>query len=108
MAMAEENTLKVRLKRFPRDVREEVNKIVHRGSWQALTKEFSVDLYTGLKAEALNSIPNLSDSSYEEFQEDVRMRMEILKKMKTGTNQSFKGKSKVLFHSFYGIHSFTP
>ena len=49
----------------------------------------------GLKAEALNSIPNLGDSSYEEFQEDVRMRMEILKKMKTGTNQSFKGKSKV-------------
>ena len=83
MAMAEENKLKVRLKRFPRDVREELDKIVHRGSWQALTKEFSVDLYTGLKAEALNSIPNLGDSSYEEFQEDVRVRMEILKKMKT-------------------------
>ena len=95
MAMAEVNTLKVRLKRFPRDVREELDKIVHRGSWQALTKEFSVDLYTYLKAQALNSIPNLGDSSYEEFQEDVRMRMEILKKMKTGTNQSFKGKSKV-------------
>ena len=53
--MAEDNTLKVRPKRFPRDVREEVNKIVHRGSWQALTKEFSVDLYTGLEAEALDS-----------------------------------------------------
>ena len=65
-------------------------------------------LHRGLKAEALNSIPNLVDSSYEEFQEDVRVRMEILKKMKTGVNQSFKGKSKVGFHSFYGIHSFTP
>ena len=54
-------------------------------------------LHRGLKAEALNSIPNLVDSSYEEFQEDVRVRMEILKKM-----------SKVGFHSFYGIHSFTP
>ena len=53
--MAEDNTLKVRPKRFPRDVRKEVNKIVHRGSWQALTKEFSVDLYTGLEAEALDS-----------------------------------------------------
>ena len=53
--MAEDNTLKVRPKRFPRDVREEVNKIVHRGSWQALTKEFSVDLYTGLEAEAPDS-----------------------------------------------------
>ena len=76
MAMAEENKLKVRLKRFPRDVREELDKIVHRGSWQALTKEFSVDLYTGLKAEALNSIPNLGGTE-------------------TGTNQSFKGRSKV-------------
>ena len=55
MALAEENALQFGPKRFPRDVREEVNKIVHRGSWQALTKEFSVDLYTGLEAEALDS-----------------------------------------------------
>ena len=101
MALVEENTLRVSLKRFPRDVREELNKIVHRGSWQKLTREFSVDTYTGLEAEALDFIPDLVDSSYDEFREDVRKRLEILKKMKTGKAQSFKGKSKVGFHSYF-------
>ena len=101
MAQVKENTLSVSLKRFPRDVREELNKIVHRGSWQALTREFSVDTYTGLEAEALDFIPDLVDSSYDEFREDVKKRMEILKKMKTGNAEAFKGKSKVGFHSYF-------
>ena len=101
MALVEENTLRVSLKRFPRDVREELNKIVHRSSWQMLTREFSVDTYTGLEAEALDFIPDLVDSSYSEFREDVKMRLKILKMMKTGKTQSFKGKSKVGFHSYF-------
>lgn len=101
MALVEENTLRVSLKRFPRDVREELNKIVHRGSWQKLTREFSVDTYTGLEAKALDSIPDLVGSGYDEFREDVEKRLEILKQMKTGKTQSFKGKSKVGFHSYF-------
>ena len=108
MAMAEENTLKVCLKRFPRDVREELDKIVQRSSWQALTKEFSVDLFTGLEAEALDSIPNLVDKSYEECQEDVKARLKILKNMKAGTNQSHKGMNSVGLHSYFYRYSFTP
>lgn len=101
MALVKENNFRVCLIRFPRDVREELNKIVHRGSWQALTREFSVDTYTGLEAEALDFIPDLVDSSYDEFREEVKKRMEILKKMKTGNAQAFKGKSKVGFHSYF-------
>ena len=101
MAMAEENTLQPRLKRLPRDVREELNKIVQRSAWQALTKEFSVDLYTGLEAEALDFIPDLVDSSYKECQEDVRARLKILKKMKVGTNESHKGMNSVGFYSYF-------
>ena len=101
MALVEENTLRVSLKRFPRDVREELNKIVHRGSWQKLTREFSVDTYTGLEAEALDFIPDIVDNSYSEFREDVKMRLKFLKKIKAGKAQSFKGKSKVGFHSYF-------
>ena len=99
------NALKVCLKRFPRDVREELDKIVQRSSWQALTKEFSVDLFTGLEAEALDSIPNLVDKSYEECQEDVKARLKILKNMKAGTNQSHKGRNSVGFHSYFYRYS---
>ena len=101
MALAGRNTLRTRLRRFPQDVREELNGIVPRSSWQALTREFSINMYTALKPEALDLIPNLVDCSYEEFREDVRERMEILKEMDTGDNQSFKGKSKVGFHSYF-------
>ena len=101
MALAEGNTLKLCPKRFPRDVREEINEVVHRGSWQALTEEFSVDSYTGVQPEGLDFIPNLVDSSYGEFREDVRARVESLKKTKTGNTESFKGKSKVGSNNYF-------
>ena len=101
MAMAEENTLKVHLKRFPSEVREELNEIVHRKYWRTLSREFCVETYTGVQPEALDNIPNLIDSSYKDLEEDVRVRMEILKKMDEGDDQSFKGKSEVGFNSHF-------
>ena len=101
MAMAEENILQIGLKRFPPGVREELNNIVPHSSWQALKREFSVDVYTGVQPEALDLFPHLVDSRYKEFREDVRVRMEILKMMKTGDHQSLRGKSKVGFHSYF-------
>ena len=58
-------------------------------------------LHRGLKAEALNSIPNLVDSSYEEFQEDVRVRMEILNgRWKQELISHSKGRAKLDFTAF--------
>lgn len=91
----------VRLKRFPQDVRRELNKIANSSSWQALRKEFSVDTYTGLTSEGLDLIPDLVDSDREDLRKDVRRRMAILKKMAKGDHQAFKGKSKVGFYSYF-------
>ena len=90
------------IRRFPRDVREELNRFLHRSeSWQCLTREFSVDVFTGLEPSALDDIVDLVDGSYPEFQEDVKKRLKLLKKTKQGTAQSFKGKSEVGFHSYF-------
>ena len=87
--------------RFPVEVREELNRFLRRSSWQCLTREFSIDVLTGLKAEALDHVADFVDSDYPEFQEDVRKRVELLKVTKQGKTQSFKGKSKVGFHSYF-------
>lgn len=90
------------IKRFPQDIREELNKLLQRSSWQSLTREFSMDVLTGLRPSALDDIVNFVDDSYPEFQKDVKNRLTILKQTTRGQTQSFKGKSKVGFHSeFY-------
>lgn len=90
------------IKRFPQHIREELNKVLQRSSWQSMTREFSVDVFTGLQLEALDDIVDLVDDSYPEFKEDVKKRLKILKKTTQGQTQSFKGKSKVGLHSnFY-------
>ena len=97
-----ESTLSVfSIKRFPAEVREELNRFLRRSSWQRLTREFSIDILTGLKAEALDNIADFVDSDYPEFQEDVRKRVRILKSTRRGKTQSFKGKSKVGFNSYF-------
>ena len=90
------------LRRFPQDVREELNKLLQRKSWQSLSREFSIDVFTGLQASALDDIVDLIDGSYPDFKKDVEKRMNILKKITRGQMQSFKGKSQVGFYSkFY-------
>ena len=91
------------LKRFPQDVREELNKLLQRKSWQSLSREFSIDIFTGLQPSALDDIVDLVDDSYSDFQNsDVEKRLNILKKTTRGQTQSFKGKSQIGFHSkFY-------
>ena len=90
------------IKRFPVDVREELNRFLRRSSWQCLTREFSIDVLTGLKAEALDDIADLVDSDYPEFREDVKARVNLLKKQSIrGKIQGFKGKTKVGFHSYF-------
>ena len=90
------------IKRFPQHIREELNKLLQRSSWQSLTRVFSVDIFTGLQPSALDDIANLVDDSYPEFKEDVKKRLTLLKKTTRGQAQSFRGKSKVGFHSeFY-------
>ena len=100
---SDENRLSVSsVRRFPVEVREELNRFLRRSSWQCLTREFSIDVLTGLKAEALDDVADLVDSDYPEFQEDVRKRVKLLKNQsKGGKAQSFKGKSKVGFHSYF-------
>ena len=99
---SDESTLSVfSIKRFPAEVREELNRFLRRSSWQRMTREFSVDILTGLKAEALDNIADFVDSAYPEFQEDVRKRVRILKSTRQGNIQSFKGKSKVGFNSYF-------
>ena len=68
------------LRRFPEEIREELNRLINRSSWQCLTREFSVDILTNLRVEALDNIADFVDSDYPEFQEDVRKRLGILKK----------------------------
>ena len=90
------------IRRFPEDVREELNKLLQRSSWQSLTREFSVDIFTNLQPSALDDIVDLVDESYPDFRTDVEKRLKILKKTTRGQTQSFKGKSKVgLYSEFY-------
>ena len=89
------------IRRFPVEVREELNRFLRRSSWQCLTREFSIDVLTGLKAEALDNIVDFVNRDYPEFQEDVRKRVMTLKSTIRGKTQSFKGKSKVGFHSYF-------
>ena len=99
---SDENRLSVcSVKRFPIEVREELNRFLRRSSWQSLTREFSIDVITGLKGEALDNIADFVNSDYREFQDDVRKRITLLKNTKRGKTQGFKGKSKVGFYSYF-------
>ena len=99
---SDESTLSVfTIKRFPAEVREELNRFLRQSSWQRMNKEFSIDVLTGLKAEALDNIADLLNSDYPEFEEFVRKRVRILKSTRRGKTESFKGKSKVGFHSSF-------
>ena len=82
---SDESTLSVSsIKRFPAEVREELNRFpnvldelalkrlvrklfLRRSSWQCLTTEFSIDVLTGLKVQALDDVADLVDSDYPEF-----------------------------------------
>lgn len=101
MALAERNTMKVELKRFPRDVREKLKKEVDLIPWQALAREFSVDSYYGIEPEKLDGIPNLFDSSFGEFQKDVKVQVESLKKVRSQGIQAVRGKSKVGLNNYF-------
>ena len=99
---SDDSTLSVSsIKRFPAEVREELNRFLRQSSWQRMNKELSIEVLTGLKAEALDNIADLVDSDYHEFQKDVRKRVGILKRTRRGKTQSFKGKSDVGFHSYF-------
>lgn len=89
------------VKRFPEVVREDLNKFLQRSSWQRLTREFSVDVFTGVGPAALDNIADLVDENYPEFKNDVKKRLDILKNTVRGQIQSFKGKSKVGLHSYF-------
>ena len=67
------------IKRFSVEVREELNRFLRQSSWQCLTREFSIDVLTGLKAEALDDIADFVNNDYPEFQADVRKRVKLLK-----------------------------
>lgn len=88
------------IRRFPAAVREELNRFLRRSSWQCLTREFSIDVLTGLEADALDKIPDFVDSDYPEFKKEVTARVSAMKSMKRGI-QSTKGKSRVGFHSHF-------
>ena len=99
---SDENKLSVSsIRRFPVEVREQLNRFLRRSSWQCLTREFSIDVITGLKGEALDNIADLVDSDYPEFQDDVRKRVMLLKNTTMGKTQGFKGKSNVGFYSYF-------
>lgn len=99
---SDENRLSVSsIRRFPAEVREELNRFLRRSSWQCLTREFSIDVLTGLKAEALDNIADFVNNDYPGFQKDVRDRVTLLKSTKRGKTQSFKGASKVGFHTYF-------
>ena len=99
---SEESRLDVfSIKRFPTEIRKELNKLLERNSWQALTRDFSIDVFTGLRVEALDDIVDLVDSDYPEFKEDVKNRLRILKNTVRGTTQSYKGRCKVGFHTYF-------
>ena len=99
---SDENRLSVSaIRRFPLEVREELNRFLRRRSWQCLSKEFGINVRTGLKAEALDSIAHLVNCDYPEFQQDVRKSVTLLKSYKRGKIQSCKGVSKVGFHSCF-------
>ena len=90
------------IRTFPQDVREQLNRLLQRSSWQRLTRVFSIDVFTGLQPSALDDIVGLVDDCYPEFQKDVKKRSTILKKTTRGQTQSLRGKSKVGIHSkFY-------
>ena len=100
---SEENRISVfSIRRFPAEIRKQLNTFLQRSSWQCLTREFSIDVFTGLRVEALDDIADLVDSAFPECREDVRKRLKILKNTApAGTTQSLKGKSEVGFHSYF-------
>ena len=102
MTTAGRCTIIAGVRRFPDDVRAELNKALQRNTWQALTREFSIDTFTGLEKEGLDLIPELIDSNNQEFVEDVKKKINVLKHIKVGKSQSFKGRSRIGFYcSFY-------
>ena len=103
MALEVSSSMRVSsIRRFPQDVREELNKLLQRKSWQSLSREFSIDIFTGLQPSALDDIVDLVDDSYPDFKRDVEKRMTILKKTTRGQTQSFKGKSVIgMYSKFY-------
>ena len=99
---SDESRLRVfSIRRFPAEVREELNRFLRRSSWQCLTREFSIDVLTGLEADALDKIPDFVDSDYPEFKKEVTARVSAMKSMKRGNIQSTKGKSSVGFYSYF-------
>ena len=100
MANAAE-TIVAGVRRFPDDVRAELDKALQRHTWQALTREFSIDTYTGLKIEGLDCIPELIDSDNKEFKDDVQKKINVLKHIGVGKAQSFKGRSRIGFYSSF-------
>ena len=89
------------IRRFPVEVREELNRSLRRRSWQCMTRKFSVNILTGLKAEALDNIADLVNGDYPEFELHVRKIVNLLKGTLGGKTQSFNGKSDVGFHSYF-------
>lgn len=99
MARPEVNTLKVSLKRFRVEVRDELKEKLAQESWQKLHKEFSINTFTRLTAEGLDKIVDLDDNCSPEIRREVQRRIEYLKLTDHGTVQTFRVKSEA--NSFY-------
>lgn len=96
MALANEKAASF-LKRFPENVRVELKRVLHPHSF----KEFNIDSFTRLPAEALDNISELVDENFPEFQRDVNQRLNLLKKSHRGQTRGFQGRSGVGLRSFY-------
>lgn len=90
------------IRRFPTEIREQLNKLLERSSWQFLKKKFNIHILTGLRAEALDNIADFVDSDYPEFKDYVKKKLAILKVTAQGKTESFEGKCEVAgFHSSF-------
>lgn len=91
--------MKVSLKRFRVEVRDELKEKLAQESWQKLHKEFSINTFTRLTAEGLDKIVDLDDNCSPEIRREVQRRIEYLKLTDHGTVQTFRVKSGA--NSFY-------
>ena len=78
------------------------DKLLHRSSWQCLTKELSVDIFTGLTALGLDGNTNPTGrSQLSRVKERHTKHLIIMKNASRGKTLSFIGKRKDDLYSFF-------
>ena len=78
------------------------DKLLHRSSWQCLTKGLGVDVFTGLTALGLDDNTNLTGRSQLSRVKKRRTKhLIIMKNAPRGKTRSFIGKRKDGLHSFF-------